>query len=495
MSRVAIVGGGISGLAVGLAVRDRAAREKKSVEIVVLEKEARPGGKIRTESISGYTCEWGPNGFLDNVPETLELVRRLGLEERLQVSDDAARRRFLFRGGHLHPAPAGVGAFLGSGLLSLRGKLRVMAELLIPPRRVGTPDRAPAPEDDESIRSFAARRIGSEGADILVDSIVSGIFAGDPSRLSLRACFPKMYQMETEHGGLVRAMLASRRAKRRGDGLEALRPVPNAPGPGAPAKAAGMGMPAGTLTSFRGGIEDLTQALARELGAAVQTGVSIASVSRSENGARWTVAREDGASLHADAVVLAGPAAGASHLVARLDPALANLLEQIAFASVAVVCLGFDRGSLDASLDGFGFLAPHGQGLRILGALWDSSIYPGRAPQGKALIRVMIGGARDPEAMELSDASLVGTVLQDLERAMGLTSTPEFVHVFRHLQGIPQYTLGHLDRVHRIEKLLEKHPGVFLSGNSYHGVAINSCVAEAPRVAERILSHLGTEAD
>jgi oxygen-dependent protoporphyrinogen oxidase len=349
----------------------------------------------------------------------------------------------------------------------------------------------------------------------MIDALVSGIFAGDPSRLSLRACFPKMFQMESEHGGLVRAMLASRKSKRRGEGLSSLSPVatapaaPTAPGadapaasaqgaspahspaPGAPAGGGGMGMPTGTLTSFRGGIEELIAALAREMGSAVHPDVTIAGVARGGGGARWSLVRDDGATLDADAVILAAPAAASSRLLADLDPALAAVLGEIAYASVAVVCLGFDATSLAGPLDGFGFLVPRGEGVRILGALWDSSIYPGRAPAGKVLMRAMIGGSRDPDAVELSDAAMLEAVLGDLRRTMGLTATPEMVRIFRHRQGIPQYTLGHLDRMRRIDEGLARHPGVFVTGNSYRGIAINSCIAEAPPLAERVLAFAG----
>lgn len=506
-ARVAIVGGGISGLATALAVKDRAARAKRDVEVVVLEKAARAGGNLRTERIDGYACEWGPNGFLDSVPETLALVRRVGIEDRLQPSDDAARRRFLYHKGVLHPLPPGIGAFLRSGLLSLGGKLRLMGEPFVPARR------RPA-EDDESIRSFAARRVGAEAADVMIDSLVSGIFAGDPSRLSLRACFPKMYKMETQHGGLVKAMIAGMFAKRRGEGLSSMPPVPatnpsavapdtSPSGSGgasaaseasAPAKSGGgMGMPAGKLTSFCGGIQDLVDGIAGALGSSVRTGVEVVSVARRPEEGRWICTLAGGERLPADAVVLSSPSPVSARIVSSLDPTLAAMLEAIEYASVAVVCLGFDPSALPHPLDGFGFLVPRGEGVRSLGVLWDSSIYPGRAPAGKALLRAMIGGARDPEAVQLDDAALMDTVLADLARTMGRFGKPELVRIFRHPRGIPQYTLGHLERMARMETVLQSHPGLFLTGNAYYGVAINSCIAGANPLAETIGDYLATE--
>jgi oxygen-dependent protoporphyrinogen oxidase len=400
----------------------------------------------------------------------------------------------------------GIGAFLGSPMLSWRGKLRLMGEPLVPARRR-------PPEEDESIRSFAARRVGTEAADVMIDSLVSGIFAGDPARLSLRACFPKMYKMETEHGGLVKAMIAGMRAKRRGEGLSSLGPVPASGAPAASAASAapttapgaadapasesapatsggGMGMPAGKLTSFRGGIQDLIEGVARALGSSVRTGAEVASIARSGEDGRWTCLLASGERIEADAVVLAGPSTASARILSALDPALAAQLGAIEYASVAVVCLGFDPKALPRPLDGFGFLVPRGEGVRSLGVLWDSSIYPGRAPAGKALMRAMIGGARDPDAVEMGDTPLLETVLADLARTMGPFGTPELVRIFRHARGIPQYTLGHLERVDRMEAALRSHPGLFLAGNSYYGVAINSCIAGAGPLAGKIGAHL-----
>ena len=450
MTRVAVVGGGIAGLAVAHALR----RMAPETEVIVLETGSRPGGNIRSERAEGYLCEWGPNGFLDSVPETLVFARDLGLAERLQRSDDRARRRFIFRGGRLHPLPGGPGAFLGSRLLSWRGKLRIPGEPFAPSR----------PEGDETIHEFAARRIGREAAEVLVGSMVSGVFAGDARALSLRACFPKMWQMETDHGGLFRALFAKMRERRlrRGD------PV---------------GSPLGTLTCFRDGTEELARAAATALGPSLRLGAAATALRRS--GSRWRV-EAAGGGLEADAVVLASPPSASARLVGDLDDRLAAELSGIPSAGLAVVALGYAERDLPRPLDGFGFLVPRGEGPRILGVLWDSSIYPGRAPSGRVLMRAMIGGALDPEAVRLEDAALLDVVRRDLRTTMGLSSEPGFVRVFRHPLGIPQYVVGHLDRLARIEARLLRLPGLFVAGNGYRGVAINSCVAEAVPLAERV---------
>lgn len=456
--RIVIVGGGIAGLSVAQALLSQGAASR-GVEVVVLERSLRPGGNIRTDVIDGYTCEWGPNGFLDNAPATLELIRTLGIEDRVQPSDDRARRRFIFHGGRLHPLPGGPTDFLGSRLLSWPGKLRIALE----------PFARRRPDDDETIHAFAARRIGREAADVLIDSMVSGVFGGDARQLSLRACFPKMWQMETDHGGLFRALLARRRTHPRRNG-EAV------------------GSPLGRLTSFRGGSEDLVRGLVAHLGQVVRTGVDVRGVTRQGDG-RYRLDIAGGPPMVADGLVLASGSAATARIVRAMDEPLAETLVEIPTASMVVVCLGFEATRLARPLDGFGYLIPRGEGLRTLGCLWDSSVYPGRAPEGQVLIRVMLGGATDAGAVTMEDTALLDVVGAELRAVMGIDVPPDFVRVIRHATGIPQYTVGHLDRLARAEARIAGIPGVVLAGNAYRGVAINSCIADAPGVAARLLTH------
>jgi oxygen-dependent protoporphyrinogen oxidase len=451
--RIAIVGAGIAGLSLASAlVRDGDGK----ADVRVFEATDRVGGNLRSERIDGFLCEHGANGFLDSEPATLALIDTLGLRDRVLPSNDAARRRFIFRNGRLHPLPGGPVGFFTSPLLSVRGRARVLAEPFAPARPAG----------DESIHAFAARRIGTEAADVLIDSMVSGIFGGDARRLSLRACFPKMWQMETDHGGLVRALVARRRTSR---------------------TSGGVGAPAGRLTSFKDGIEELPLAIARALGSRISLNSAVVGLGAPDAACAWTLTLETGARHSADIVVLTGPPAHAAGLTARFDSALAASLREIPSAPMAVVCLGYTRAELDRPLDGFGFLVPRGEGIRSLGALWDSSVYAGRADRDHALIRVMLGGAHDRDVLSLSDDEIVGVARDDLRTTMGLTTLPMFTRVIRHTIGIPQYTEGHLDRLARIEERLAAWPGLFVAGNGYRGVAINACVADAMPLARKIL--------
>jgi oxygen-dependent protoporphyrinogen oxidase len=466
VNRVAIIGGGIAGLSIAHALRERS----PAVAVTILERRERAGGNIRTDVFDGYVCEWGPDGFLDNAPDTLTLARAVGLEGKIRPSRDEARRRFIFRGGRLHEVPVSPPAFLGTRLLSTRAKIRILGE----------PFAAPRPEFDESIFDFAARRIGDEPASVLIDSMVSGIFAGDARSLSLRACFPRMWQLETDHGGLFRALLATRKRRRKGDAV---------------------GAPAGHLTSFDGGMEELPRAIARTLGSSLQTGSRVHEIRRARplqplgpdtQGDGYELCATSGI-IRADAVVLAGPSSESAVLLRNIDTVVSGILREIPTAPLVVVCLGYDEGAVAQArgpLNGFGFLVPRSEGVRTLGALWETSIYPDRAPAGKVLMRAMIGGALDGGVADLDDRDILRTVKADLLATMGLAVEPEFVRIIRHARGIPQYTLGHLTRLQRIDRLLLAHPGIFLAGNSYRGVSINSCIADAGSVADAVLAHL-----
>ncbi len=493
------MGGGIAGLTTALHLKDRAGEIPGGVEVLVLEGSDRPGGNIQTDRFDGFTIERGPNGYLDNVPTTPALVRRLGLEGRVQRADESAANRYLYRAGKLHLLPSGPIGFLTSPVLSLPGRLRVFAEPFSPKRPDGV---------DESVFEFASRRIGGEAASVLIDAMVSGVFAGDVRELSLASSFPKMAAMEEEHGGLMRALLArmrKRRAARRQVRARRRRgeKVDDLVQPGGPAG------PGGTLTSFRGGLDVLPTALAQELGDSVRLEVGAVSVERtggetvaaaldggSEDGrgesmTPWSVRTSDGGVIPADVVVLAVPSSRARGLLDDLDEGLAGAVGEIRTAGLAVIALAFEEADLGGAPDGFGFLVPREAGPRILGCLWDSSIFPGRAPKGRALLRVMIGGAHDPEAVAEKEEVLVSRALTDLGTTMGVGAQPLFSRVYRWPLGIGQYTLGHQDRLDRIHRRLEKLPNLYLAGSSYYGISMNSCIERAGEQAEAILASLG----
>jgi oxygen-dependent protoporphyrinogen oxidase len=479
VKRVVVVGGGIGGLTTALHLKDRSSEVPEGLEVLVLEASDSPGGNIRTDRIRGFTIERGPNGYLDNAPRTGALVRRLGLGDRVQEADPSAAKRFLFRDGRLHLLPSGPLGFLSSPVLSLPGRLRVFGEPFARPR---------AADLDESIYEFGSRRIGEEAVTILIDAMVSGVFAGNIHELSLASAFPKMAQMEAEHGGLVKAMLArmwERKAARKAVAARKARgeDVEDLIQPGGPAG------PGGTLTSFREGLDTLPKAIAVELGSAIRYGVEVVEIRK---GNEWHLLTRSGEVVPADAVVVAVPSPRAAPLLATLDPGLGDVLLGIPTAGLAVVAVALDAGEVGGGPDGFGFLVPRGQGPRILGCLWDSSTFPGRAPVGTVLLRTMIGGAHDPGAVDESEEELVAGVRHDLGVAMGLTAEPLFTRVYRWPLGIGQYTVGHQNRLDRIHAALERSPGLWVAGSSFYGISMNACIERAGEQASEILSFLSS---
>ena len=458
-ARATVIGGGISGLACAHAL---ARRYGDPQSVVLLEGSTRTGGVIHSVAADGYRIEWAANGFLDNAPHPLELGRDLGLDSELEPSSDAARQRVLYRDGRLHPLPSSPLAFLKSSVLSPAGRLRVALEPFAPK----------APPGDETIHHFAARRIGDEAARILVDAMVSGIFAGDSRNLSLESCLPLLHRLEAEHGGLIRGMVAKMRAAHH---------IRSTGGHASTRADAG---PGGNLTSFRSGMESLPLALARTL-ARIEVATPAAGIEARPGGYR--VRTLTGETFESPVLVIAAPPWAAAELLGPLDTELGREVAAIPSAPIAVVATGFAARDLPRPLDGFGFLVPRGQGLRMLGSLWDSSIFRRRAPEGRVLLRTMIGGAHDPEIVRLSPAAILATVRSELQAVLGIEAEPDFVRVICHSHGIPQYVPGHGQRLARIEARLALHPGLELAGFGYRGVAVNRVLEDASALAARVV--------
>jgi oxygen-dependent protoporphyrinogen oxidase len=463
MPRVLIVGAGISGLALAFRLQQCAPR----LDVTILEQANRPGGTVWTERRAGFQVETGPNGFLDTKPSTPTLCRDLGLEKRLVPASEAAvRNRYLFLDGKLRALPSSFGSFLRSDLLSWRGKLQFLAERFRPRRTQTT---------DESIDAFARRRAGPEVAEVLADAFVTGIHAGDPALLSLRAAFPRLFQLEEQHGSLLKGLAQTARQRR--------------------ADAAARGEPyqrGGRMWSFREGSRLLIETLQDHLAQPPLLGVRVRRLERTSSPARptWVVAGEGKDHWKADAVVLACPAYQAAAILADLDPELAKQVGRIAYNRVAVVALGYRQVDVPVSLDGFGYIAPQRTRRDVLGVQWCSSIFPDRSPPGTVLLRALCGGWHRPEIVDWEDARLLEAVRLELRLAMGIEAAPVFDHIVRWDRAIPQYHLGHLERVADIEARVSRHPGLFLTGNAYHGVALNDCTEQADVLSGRVARYL-----
>lgn len=467
MSKIVIVGAGISGLALAYRLQQTCA----SAEITLLEQRDRPGGTVWTERRDGFQIEIGPNGFLDTKPTTLSLCKELNLAEQLlSASDLASKNRFLFLDNHLRKLPGSLVSFLFSDLLSWRGKLAILMERFRSPRRDGA---------DESIDSFARRRAGREAAEILADALVTGIYAGDPTLLSIRATFPRLVEFETKYGSVMKGFAQAARQRR--------------------AESAAKGQPdqrPGKMWSLSPGLRLLIETIRDRLARPPLTGVNVKRVERASEGekAGWIIRSEGNDRWPADAVILACPAYQQAAMVADLDHELAELVGAIPYNRVAVVALGYRAAEVPVSLDGFGFLAPQRTRRDLLGVQWCSSIFPNRAPSGYVLLRAMCGGWHRPEVVGWDDARLLEAVRAELRLAMHIQATPIFHQIVRWDRAIPQYHVGHLQRVAVIEQRVSRHPGLFLGGNAYHGVALNDCTEQAEVLAQRVATYLGENA-
>ena len=465
MTRIAIIGAGISGLATAYAIEQQSTQSGFEVEIVVVEKESRIGGKILSIKEDGFLCEWGPNGFLDNKPMTLDLCKQLQISQQLLRSDDNARKRFIYSEKILHQMPENGPAFFKSKLISWPGKFRLAGEMVIPKRRS---------DSDETLAEFGRRRLGSEALDKLISPMVSGIFAGDPETMSLKSCFPRIHELEQQYGGLIKAMLMLARKKRAE--IKAGKAVASAAGPG------------GVLTSFSGGIQELTDGIAAALAGEVLSGHGVEKIEQKQDG--FLLHLDGGEQLEVDMVVTAAPAYAVANMLDGLNDKSSAILRQIPYASMNVICFGYQRERIDYDLNGFGYLIPKAEGCDTLGTLWDSSIFSHRAPEGKVLLRSMMGGAANSAAIDFSEDEVVARTRNDLKQIMKINCEPEFVKVFRHRHAIPQYTRGHGQRVQELENSLQDSPDLILTGNAFYGIGLNDCVHAANQAAAKVVTRL-----
>ncbi|WP_321366149.1 protoporphyrinogen oxidase [uncultured Desulfuromusa sp.] len=465
MTRIAVIGAGISGLATAYAIEQQAKQAEFEVETLVIEKEPRTGGKILSIQEGGFLCEWGPNGFLDNKPMTLDLCRQLQIDQQLLRSDDNARKRFIYSDKILHQMPENGPAFLKSKLISWPGKFRLAAEMVIPKKVNG---------GDETLADFGRRRLGEEALNKLISPMVSGIFAGDPETMSLKSCFPRIHELEQEYGGLIKAML--RLAKKKRAEVKAGKAVASAAGPG------------GVLTSFRGGIQELTDGVANALSGRVLTGNGVVRIVQKQGGFSLTL--EDGQQHDVDLVVTAAPAYAVADMLDEWNTESSKLLRQIPYATMNVICFGYQRDRISFDLNGFGYLIPKAEGCHTLGTLWDSSIFSNRAPEGQVLLRSMMGGATNAAAIDLSEDEVKSRTMNDLKQIMGISCEPDFVKIFRHRHAIPQYTSGHAQRLSELNASLMDAPDLILTGNAFYGVGLNDCVNAANKAAEKVIGRL-----
>jgi oxygen-dependent protoporphyrinogen oxidase len=456
MKRVVVAGAGISGLSLAFEL------ERLGLRVLVLESERRAGGKIETDRRDGYICERGPASYLDRQNSIMPLARRLGIESRVLPACAAGERRLVVADGRLHDTPLDASTLFRSRLLPLSAKLRMLVDLVLP--------RGPSARgQEESVTAFASRRLGVLAGERLLQPLVSGLYAGDPDVVSMPAAFPLMAALEREHRSLILGLRADRKEQR--------------------AKHAGSDAP--RLSSFVTGLDELTTSLASRLGDRLRLGVRIVAAERAASGFRLAV-EENGRSstLDADSLVLAIPAHQASSVVRPLDSDLCEILARIPYVPVALVHLGYFASALPRPVEAYGFFVPASERLKIVGAIFASAVFPGRAPARFSLFSVRTGGARRPEMASLPDEELTALAHADLRGLLGLTAAPAFAHIARHERGLPQYTLGHMDRVAALEAGEQRYPGLYFHGNAYHNAGVPELVSRSGKLACKLVEEL-----
>lgn len=455
--RIAVIGGGITGLAAAHRLLELAPR----AQVKLFDAGKRLGGVLQTERRDGYLVELSADNFITNVPWGIDLCRRLGLEEQLLRTREAQRRAYVVRRGRLAPVPLGfqllapsrLWPIVRSPLLSWPGKLRLLREPFVRRRQAS---------GDESLASFARRRLGREAFERIVQPLVAGIYTADAEQLSMAAALPRFVEMERSSGSLTRAAWQSRQT----DGQTA------------------SGARYGLFVAPREGMSSLVDALWQRLDEqSVERGGKVTELERVELG--WSVTADQSELF--DAVILALPAHAAAKLVQRTSDELAQGLEKIPYAGSAIVVAAYAKNQIAGELDGFGFVVPAVERRHILAASYSSSKFDGRAPDGCVLIRAFLGGAEHPDQLESDDETLVRLTEADLSELLGVRGAPEFTRVVRWPRSMPQYHVGHLDLIERIEKLAAHWPTLALAGNAYHGVGVPNCIHSGEQAAERVL--------
>jgi protoporphyrinogen/coproporphyrinogen III oxidase len=469
MTRIAIIGGGISGLAAAFVLEEQR-RAGADIDYVLYEATARLGGVLRTEHIDGCIVEAGPDSFITEKPWATDLCRALGLGDQLIGSNDADRKTYILTRGHLVEMPDGLMFMVPtkilptglSPLFSWKTKLRMTQELFHPRRAADKQN-----DHDESVAAFVERHYGSEMVDRLADPLLSGVYGGEAASLSVRAVLPRFAEMERTHGSLGRAMLAARRNARKKMPAEPRQPAPR------------------LFTSLKNGMQHLAETVVSRLTpASLLVNAPVQAIQREAGG--WVVSAGM-QSDYFDSVIIALPAPAAAQVLRIASPELSAELAAIQYSSSITVGLGYDRDVRQSLPPGFGFLVPRSEGKKLLAATFVHNKFPHRAPEDRALLRCFFAGRNAENVWPLADDQIIGIVRNELQQILGLRAEPLFARVYKWKSAMAQYGVGHLDRLDRMERLRLQLPGLALAGNAYRGIGVPDCVRSGRDAAKQLV--------
>ena len=486
MKRVVIIGGGISGLSTALYLKELAQSSGHEIEYILIEKGERLGGNIKTERVDGFLIEGGPDCFLSEKPWAAQLCRHLGLGDQIMPTTEENKGTFVLSNGKLHEMPEGlilmvptkIMPLITTSLFSWFGKLRMGLEIFIPARHG---------KEDETLGSFVRRRLGKEALNKIAEPLVAGVHAGDPETMSMRASFPKFMEMEDEHGSLIKGMLARmKKAKEVQRASSGPRPT--------------------MFMTLKGGLSEMINAITTRLdSASIKLNTSVSRIE--EKNGKYIIhlagdrldstppssppyqGGDRGGVIEADSVIFSTPAHISSSLLAELDNPLSEKLKTIPYVSTATVTLAFkaDEVKLPKS---FGFVIPRVEERKIMAATFTSRKFAGRCSDDYVMVRCFVGGSKNEHLVALDDKEMLDMVRGELKDIIGLNAEPVLSRVYRWRKAMPQYTIGHLERVRWIFERLHQHPGLYLTGSAYNGIGISDSIREGEITAKRCLEHL-----